>query len=371
MAITYFAETETLANSRPLILENDRTLLSNSKGTSYPVVNTEVGQFFYHETEFKLYQLKTKTPTDTWVQIADLSGTPITQQAADARYATINHAHTYNVDNNWLRRTNDSTHVLMYGNSRQIIFRTDGVTEYVPGIGTFPFLFMYGGDALANRIVGYGADGSIWTKTYGWLQHYFLSKSVTSTLSSGVAIYAQNGAWSGDAPAQQGKLQYCNNQWYVNAAPDASNIAVFRRGGVDKLAIDGEGFLYSTALGNYYHLLFAPRTSTNRPGVTKLYRADVDDGFYLSTFWVPQNNRWKLNAYAPNGNYHAEVEVGYAYVAGSTTRADVAGRAEYADYATPRVLPTRVVNCQTGGPVYDLRVEGYNIVLYMTNCSWL
>ena len=53
--------------------------------------------------------------------------------------------------------------------------------------------------------------------------------------------------------------------------------------------------------------------STNRPGVTKLYRNDSDSGFNIQTFW--DGSRWVLQGY--NGDtYHAPARVAYADVAG-------------------------------------------------------
>jgi hypothetical protein len=57
----------------------------------------------------------------------------------------------YNVNNAWFRYLSDGATVRLYGNSRQMVFRTDGTTEYSTGIGAFPFVWMYGGDAAGNR----------------------------------------------------------------------------------------------------------------------------------------------------------------------------------------------------------------------------
>lgn len=366
MTINYFEETETLANSRPLIIENDRTILSCSKGTSFPVVNTIEGQLFYHETQYKTYQLKTKTPSDTWVLFADLSGTPISQQTADARYAGISHNHAWDVNNIWLRKTGDTSHVMIYGNTRQMVFRTDGVTEYSGGVGTWAFLWMYGGDSLANRVFSVGAEGHVWSKMYGYLHDRFLSKNQSDTLVGGVGIYANNGAWSGDATTGKGKIQYHANAWYLNSAPESTNIAVFRQGGVDKLAIDANGYIYSAALGNYYHNLFAPRTSVNRPGVTKLYRREADDGYSVQTWWT--GGRWRLAGFYADNNYHAECEVSYANSANYATTSGRADSAAYADYAVPRVLPTGTANC-AANQYLELRAEGQGIRLYYINCN--
>jgi len=80
-------------------------------------------------------------------------------------YAATDHNHQYNVNNGWLRENGDNAHVKLYGNSRQMAFRTDGTTEYASGVSTFAFLWMYGGDAASNRRMGLNSSGQLWTPT--------------------------------------------------------------------------------------------------------------------------------------------------------------------------------------------------------------
>lgn len=77
----------------------------------------------------------------------------------------------------------------------------------------------------------------------------------------------------------------------------------------------------NTALGNR-----VSKVSSNRPGVTKLYRNDSDDGYNVQTAWsVDRTGYWSLRGY--NGDaYHAPVYVsyaGYADSAGSAPASDV------------------------------------------------
>ena len=92
-------------------------------------------------------------------------------------YSPSNHNHTYDVNNAWLREAGDNTNFKIFGNTRQVAFRTDGTTEYASGVGTYPFVWMYGGDASTNRLMATDTSGNIWTKSYGWLHSKFSSAS--------------------------------------------------------------------------------------------------------------------------------------------------------------------------------------------------
>ena len=67
---TEILETETLTNSRALILNNDKTIMSCSSGTAFPTANLQVGMLCLRTDQNKLYQLKDATPT--WTLIGDL-----------------------------------------------------------------------------------------------------------------------------------------------------------------------------------------------------------------------------------------------------------------------------------------------------------
>lgn len=61
---------EILANSLSLILDNDKTALSNSSGTAFPTINTQEGMACYREDHKKLYVLS----NGEWKVVADLTG---------------------------------------------------------------------------------------------------------------------------------------------------------------------------------------------------------------------------------------------------------------------------------------------------------
>jgi hypothetical protein len=91
--------------------------------------------------------------------------------------SNTDHNHTYNVNDGWFRYLNDAATVRLFGNQRQMAFRTDGVTEYAVGVTPNPFTWQYGGDASTNSLMQISTAGGIWTKAYGWLGDYFLGKT--------------------------------------------------------------------------------------------------------------------------------------------------------------------------------------------------
>ena len=68
---TEIPENQTLKESRVLLLKNDKTVLSNSSGTSFPTQNVQVGQFCFRTDEVALYQY---TEANTWVKLVSFSG---------------------------------------------------------------------------------------------------------------------------------------------------------------------------------------------------------------------------------------------------------------------------------------------------------
>jgi len=103
---------------------------------------------------------------------------------ASAGYASSSHNHTYDVNNAWLRDNGDDANVKLYGNSRQMVFRTDGTTEFASGVGNYPFVWMYGGDAASNRRMILNDSGQLWLSNYGWLHDAFVSTTYNSSLNS-------------------------------------------------------------------------------------------------------------------------------------------------------------------------------------------
>jgi hypothetical protein len=118
----------------------------------------------------------------------DASGTTYNGSAARTiSYNTIGaaasgHNHTYDVNNDWLRDNGDNNQFKIYGNSRTIIYRTDGNTNEHGG-GNYAHIFYYGGSADANRTFIINTDGRLWSPYHGWLD----TMSVSYASSAGTA----------------------------------------------------------------------------------------------------------------------------------------------------------------------------------------
>ena len=70
---TEIPSSQTLADSLPLILNNDKTTMSCSSGTAFPTVDIQQGMLCFRTDEKKLYQL-VDPATPEWRCIADASG---------------------------------------------------------------------------------------------------------------------------------------------------------------------------------------------------------------------------------------------------------------------------------------------------------
>jgi hypothetical protein len=70
---TEFPGGQTLDTSRPLILSNDKTIMSCNSGTAFPTTNLQVGMLCHRTDLQKLYILTALTPT--WLEILNLAAT--------------------------------------------------------------------------------------------------------------------------------------------------------------------------------------------------------------------------------------------------------------------------------------------------------
>lgn len=85
---TEIPSSTSLTDSLPLILGNDKTLMSNNAGSAFPTVNIQVGMWCFRTDQLKVYQL-TSTGPDVWKLVFDLNKTATNQEDADARYARL------------------------------------------------------------------------------------------------------------------------------------------------------------------------------------------------------------------------------------------------------------------------------------------
>lgn len=111
----------------------------------------------------------------------------------------------------WFRRVGDSGAVKFYGNTTQMVFRTDGVAEYSAGqIGGYAFAWMYGGDSSSNRRMLLGNDGRLWTSNYGWLDDLFSPKWYQGWVTN-------PGYDANTIPGSRSGFSYSNNAPYSGA----------------------------------------------------------------------------------------------------------------------------------------------------------
>ena len=102
----------------------------------------------------------------------------------------------YNVNNEWLRENGDDAHFQMYGNSRTMIYRTDGNTN-THGGGAYAHIFYYGGSADANRMFIINTDGRLWSNYHGWLDTMSISgNAATAGTCTGNAATVTNGIYT-------------------------------------------------------------------------------------------------------------------------------------------------------------------------------
>ena len=82
----------------------------------------------------------------------------------------------FDTQDGWLRENGDNDHVKIYGNNRTVVIRTDGTTQYGSN-GSYPFIWLYGGDSTNNRLMIINSSGDIWFKKKGeWLGSMLDSK---------------------------------------------------------------------------------------------------------------------------------------------------------------------------------------------------
>lgn len=195
---------------------------------------------------------------------------------AASSYSQTSHNHTYNVNDAWLRDNGDNANVKLYGNSRQMVFRTDGTTEYAAGVGGYPFAWMYGGDAASNRRMLMDTSGNIWTNSYGWLHSYF--QAAGSAINTG-NIGSQSVEYSNRSLRLQSSIGTWGGAVTFNNFRETGRTRVYDILGYDKVsstnppatplqdAAGAGAFNYGTLLsvsGDYAHFeMYMPNNTNN------------------------------------------------------------------------------------------------------------
>ena len=244
----------------------------------------------------------------------DISNVTGLQEALDGKqaagsYAASNHNHTYDVNSVWLRENGDNANVKLYGNTRQMAFRTDGTTEYAAGVGGYPFVWMYGGDAASNRRMLMDTSGNLWTDTYGWLHDYFQRAGSYAAASHTHAISEVTGLQSALDGKQAAGSYAASSHTHTPSQVGLGNVTNAAQVTTS----------YNSSLNS---------DSRNSRGVTRLYRRDSDSDYSVQTYWT--GARWRLYGYVGDSN-HADTHVGYADSAGSASSASSATTASNVD----------------------------------------
>jgi hypothetical protein len=78
---------QSLVNSRVLILNNDKTVMSCSSGSTFPSENLQIGTLCYRTDESNLYQCTELLPS-VWKLIFDLNKTATNKEYVDGQVAT-------------------------------------------------------------------------------------------------------------------------------------------------------------------------------------------------------------------------------------------------------------------------------------------
>lgn len=83
-------QNELLSDGRSHLMNNDKSILSCFSGEAFPT-GILIGQLCLRTDQWKLYQLRNLLPT--WVLIADLAKTLLSEEDARVRYSPLTHKH--------------------------------------------------------------------------------------------------------------------------------------------------------------------------------------------------------------------------------------------------------------------------------------
>ena len=81
-----------LSDSRELLMNNDKTALSCSSGTSFPATNLLLGMLCLRTDQLKLYQLRDEVNI-IWILVGDLTKTLVNLEDVSAGYSAKRHHH--------------------------------------------------------------------------------------------------------------------------------------------------------------------------------------------------------------------------------------------------------------------------------------
>ncbi|CAB5220100.1 hypothetical protein UFOVP232_47 [uncultured Caudovirales phage] len=179
----------------------------------------------------------------------------------------------------WLRKVNDNTQFQMYGNSRTMIYRTDGTTNPHGG-GGYAHIFYYGGSNDPDRKFIISTDGRLYSPYHGWLDQM----SVNYASSAGTAD--QIDSWP---------FRNTGNNAGTNADTIESNGITYYTAGVPNFSGNAtDGALYSQCYssawqhqiaGDYRSGQIALRGKNS--GTWQSWRTVLDSGNYTNYVQLP------------------------------------------------------------------------------------
>lgn len=156
----------------------------------------------------------------------------------------------YQINDTWLRVNSDDRQFQMYGNSRVMIYRTDGNTNPHGG-GGYAHLFYYGGSADSQRVFIINTDGRLYSPYHGWLDTMSVSYASSAGNANTVGSVGIGSIVRKDTTGQYLRDYYEYGSYLSNELPST---LVSQMSGSGGLRIDFGGSTY-TATGSWSHIL--------------------------------------------------------------------------------------------------------------------
>jgi hypothetical protein len=156
-----------------------------------------------------------------------------TAGSATTATTATNLGSSYTADT-WFRATGDNNTVKFYGNSRMMVFRTDGEGGDTGHTG-YAFKWTYGGDGTGNTLMLLDNNGNVWTKSYGWLHSKFDAAGSANAVDT-----ALSGRIDNELKPDIGTAQTTadNAAAAAAAAQSTANVAETRANGAKDAAAD-------------------------------------------------------------------------------------------------------------------------------------
>lgn len=96
----------------------------------------------------------------------------------------------FDISDDELKRTDDQN-LILDGLLKQMVFKTTGQAVYPDagsGVESAAFLWMYGGNNSYNQVMYLNNSGDLWTKKYGVLPGYFMTRTEANAITANVTF---------------------------------------------------------------------------------------------------------------------------------------------------------------------------------------